>query len=401
MNTSLDLNRLMFDPTSADGYGGFDSTTVGSFVIDGYGNQISSTIVSPTNTSLDVFAALADGYGNPISSSLGSLNVNLTNTSGTAYDTNYGAVGTATLRTAAQIGNATGAADFNNGATGAQTLRVTSNLSDGYGNQVTSTGGSLDVNITNDIATYAEDSPHNSGDMGSFMLGVRNDNDAVLTDNNLDYSAFAVDAYGRIKTVANIIVEPSNAEFIEESAHLFSDVLLHVGTVVKMDALALPNSDNTYSSFFVDGYGNLKVVLDSVADNTPDKYNPIKVGSRAVTGPLAALSAYDNRADLISDLYRRIYINDSANIGLKSTAFTVSTSQSSLVAVASSLGGRRKMIVQNRSTKSIFVGETGVTTLTGLEIRGGVSMSLDIGPDVGLFAIAATAGNDIRVFELA
>lgn len=39
-------------------------------------------------------------------------------------DTNYGPVGDDTLRTAAQIGNATGAADFNAGATGAQTLRV-------------------------------------------------------------------------------------------------------------------------------------------------------------------------------------------------------------------------------------------------------------------------------------
>ena len=39
-------------------------------------------------------------------------------------DHNYGAVGTATLRTAAQIGNASGAADFNFGAASAQTLRA-------------------------------------------------------------------------------------------------------------------------------------------------------------------------------------------------------------------------------------------------------------------------------------
>ena len=40
---------------------------------------------------------------------------------------NYGAVGAQTLRSAAQVGNATGAADFNAGATGAQTLRVEAN----------------------------------------------------------------------------------------------------------------------------------------------------------------------------------------------------------------------------------------------------------------------------------
>jgi len=39
-------------------------------------------------------------------------------------DTNYGVVGANTLRTAAQIGNATGAADFNAGSASAQTLRV-------------------------------------------------------------------------------------------------------------------------------------------------------------------------------------------------------------------------------------------------------------------------------------
>jgi hypothetical protein len=40
------------------------------------------------------------------------------------YDTNYGTVGAATLRTASQIGNTTGAADFNAGNADAQTLRV-------------------------------------------------------------------------------------------------------------------------------------------------------------------------------------------------------------------------------------------------------------------------------------
>lgn len=43
-------------------------------------------------------------------------------------DTNFGTVGASTLRTAAEMGNSTGAADFNNGATSAQTLRVAANL---------------------------------------------------------------------------------------------------------------------------------------------------------------------------------------------------------------------------------------------------------------------------------
>lgn len=46
----------------------------------------------------------------------------------TTVDTNYGTVGASTIRAAAQIGNATGAANYDNGATGAQTLRVAANL---------------------------------------------------------------------------------------------------------------------------------------------------------------------------------------------------------------------------------------------------------------------------------
>lgn len=57
--------------------------------------------------------------------SAGRLLVDATST--LPYDTNYGTVGANTLRTAAQIGNATGAADFGAGATTAQTLRTTSN----------------------------------------------------------------------------------------------------------------------------------------------------------------------------------------------------------------------------------------------------------------------------------
>ncbi len=54
------------------------------------------------------------------------------------YDTNYGTVGATTLRTASEIGNATGGASFNAGATGAQTLRVAANTYDGFGNAITS-----------------------------------------------------------------------------------------------------------------------------------------------------------------------------------------------------------------------------------------------------------------------
>lgn len=66
-------------------------------------------------------------------------------------DTNYGTVGANTIRTAAQIGNATGAADFNAGATGAQTLRVAANQ--GAPNTVANAWPTLITNGTNTAST--------------------------------------------------------------------------------------------------------------------------------------------------------------------------------------------------------------------------------------------------------
>jgi hypothetical protein len=49
----------------------------------------------------------------------------------------------------------------------------------------------------------------------------------------------------------------------------------------------------------------------------------------------------------------------------------------------------------------LFVGPTGVTTATGLEIGQKSTMSLEIGEAIDLFAISTAAAQDIRVFEMA
>jgi hypothetical protein len=90
-------------------------------------NPIATTISDGTN----VITAAISAYGTaPTGTEVMGVNAYITNTVPVTlpYDENWGVVGASTLRTAAQIGNATGAADFNNGATGAQTLRVAANL---------------------------------------------------------------------------------------------------------------------------------------------------------------------------------------------------------------------------------------------------------------------------------
>jgi hypothetical protein len=57
----------------------------------------------------------------------------------------------------------------------------------------------LEISGGSGAADHIEDVAHVSGDTGTFILGVRNDADAVLTGANLDYSPVAVDSAGRLK----------------------------------------------------------------------------------------------------------------------------------------------------------------------------------------------------------
>jgi hypothetical protein len=58
--------------------------------------------------------------------------------------------------------------------------------------------GELQVDVLTTPGTWKEDSPHQSGDVGSFVLGVRNDSNTAMTSANGDYSPVAVNANGAV-----------------------------------------------------------------------------------------------------------------------------------------------------------------------------------------------------------
>jgi hypothetical protein len=112
------------------------------------------------------------------------------------YDTNYGTVGAETLRTAAQIGNASGAADFGAGATDGQTLRVVANQ--GAPNTVANSWPILITNGTNTVGVTAAgflDTTNNSlgsptggtaGTQSALAGGIYNSTPPTLTNGEQD-----------------------------------------------------------------------------------------------------------------------------------------------------------------------------------------------------------------------
>ena len=156
----------------------------------------------------------------------------------------------------------------------------------------------LDVNGRLIISgRYLEDSAHVSGDAGIFVMGVRNDSDAVLTSADGDYSPIAVDQYGRVKVLADLDVD-FDYVYAEDSAHTTGD-LGSFGLAIRIDDLTVDNSallagtNGDYQGFAVNPTGELYVhdtdvlaqlvTIDAVLDS-------IKVDTASIITELQAVN---------------------------------------------------------------------------------------------------------------
>lgn len=199
----------------------------------------------------------------------------------------------------------------------------------------------------------------------------------------------------------NVVNGPDDGHFKEDDAHTTGDVGSHVLSVRQDTLVASTSSDGDYASFKVNARGALwSVPVGTVADDAADDENPVKVGSKARIGALQAISADADRANLVSDRYRRVYVNNGSNVAMNNQAVTVDDTAALLI--AASLSGRRSIIIQNVSNKAIFLGKDAtVTSADGLRLAAGGTLTLEIGEDVPVYAVGDAAGSDIRVLELA
>jgi len=151
--------------------------------------------------------------------------------------------------------------------------------------------------------------------------------------------------------------------------------------------------------------GELKVAANlssSVSDDEPYTEMPIAIGGRGVSGLLSALSTTGDKFDMLGDLYRRQWVNNSYNVAIEITTETVGATAAEIVATP--LAGRKSITIQNASTNSIWLGHSaGVTAddaaTGGLEIKKNTSYTDDFGENINLFLISDGAGRTVKVFE--
>lgn len=110
-----------------------------------------------------------------------------------------------------------------------------------------------------------EDSAHASGHTGNFVLAVRRDADTTMVDADGDYAPLQVDENGRLKVVCDIEVANGH-EKLEDAAHSSGDVGSYV-LAVRQDVLsASVDADGDYGSFKIDSLGRLYVTDASLAN---------------------------------------------------------------------------------------------------------------------------------------
>lgn len=102
---------------------------------------------------------------------------------------------------------------------------------------------------------HAEDSASADGDIGQLILAVRHDADTSLVGADGDYGALQLDSLGRLKVAADISVV-NGFEKAEDAAHSSGDIGGYVLSV-RQDTLSASAGDGDYQSFKTDALGRI------------------------------------------------------------------------------------------------------------------------------------------------
>ena len=234
-------------------------------------------------------------------------------------------------------------------------LAVDTTLNDGAGNDITSTGGSLDVNVTNSLGIdvdldHTEDSVR-LGDGTSFFTSTSENGDIAL-DVHISNTEIAV-------------TQGSDSPWSIDDG----------GGSITVDATDLDIRSLDHTS----GGANDSVRL---GDGT-DLITSTLVGS-------------DQGLD-VNVINNPGFANTDAAHGATSVDDTVGGTN----LITTALSDRKRVLFYNNGNSRAFIGKTGVTTANGFPIGRFAGLELEAGPAIDFYAITDTGGSaDFRYLEL-
>lgn len=252
-----------------------------------------------------------------------------------------------------------------------------------------------------DFGLYAEDSAAPDAGIGQGILVKRQDTLASDVSADGDFGWAKMDSAGALYVAEQNILDVTETF---DAAQAGTAGLMVAG--IRQDAGGSPvSADGDVHPLVFNDDGELKVAADltsSVADDAADSGNPVKIGGRAVDGALSAISASNDRYDLLGDMYRRTWVNTSPNIAAQTSTVAAGTTAAEIASTP--LAGRRVISVQNLTNRAAYIGEANtVTAANGFRIARGATFEMEWGEDIDIWYIGATGSSsgELRILEVA
>lgn len=123
--------------------------------------------------------------------------------------------------------------------------------------------GELQVDVLTMPATFVEDTAHVSGDIGAFVLGVRNDSNTDMTSANGDYSPIAVNSAGAVA------VQDGGGSLTVDGT-----VSLSAGTLSALESITVQNGAGASAVNIQDGGNSITVDGGTGVQRTPTFLRP-------------------------------------------------------------------------------------------------------------------------------
>lgn len=309
-------------------------------------------------------------------------------------------------------------------------LNVASALFDGAGNALSSTGGSLDVNVTSaiDVSVDGEYSggntdPDNVGVIGHVRAAAPADTDQTVRTTAAAASSDAVVAanvHGQDVNSFGMVYNGATWDRLNGTSGA-----VHIndgGNSITVDASQLDvddlnATDDAVSAWLADGAGTaitstggaLDVNIASSVTLTVQA-TQLDIDDLNATDDAVQAWAFDGTGNAITSSGGALDVNlqssdivlttsDVANGAIESTAKSVTTTTG--VLLASQLANRKFLFGANLGNKEVYVGKSGVTTSNGFPIWPGEKFEFRLGPSVSLHAVAIAGTQDVRLMEFA
>lgn len=310
----------------------------------------------------------------------------------------------------------------------------TASLADGdsIASYLTSAAGTLLTHTTNgakqaldvfQAGVFAEDSAHASGDLGQFVLAVRNDAGGAFGADG-DYVPLSIDANGALRVAASLT---EAGTYAEDSAHTSGDTG-YFNLAVRRDTRSSGvSADGDYASFNVNSNGELythdvdaNASLSTISSDVASLLSELQsltfaedaahvsgdVGIQALAVRKDAQGSNVGSDGDYSSLQTwsegSLKVVDVSNGAIRQQQVSVSSTAAAVPATA--LSSRKSLMLQNTGSSDIWIGSSTVTTLgatSGIELPANAFMELEVGPAVSVYAIKNGGGTALlNVLEL-